>query len=181
MMAPCGGLISGVNRVTPNIPRLVMVKVASAKSATVSRLAAARDASSFNATPVSSTESVSAMRMTGTTKPYGVSMATDILTCSGWIAASSSKRLFMRGCRPSAFAVSQISRAVTLTRWPSSAISALIRARRAASWSASSSQLTENWGISRALCSIRLAIVFCAMPKGIRSGPGFPTGAVPSS
>jgi hypothetical protein len=35
--------------------------------------------------------------------------------------------------------------------------------------------------MSRALCSIRLAIVFCTMPKGTRSGPGFPPGSAPLS
>ena len=81
-IAPSGGLITAVNSLMPNIPRLLIEKVAPVYSSGLSLRDRARSASSLTSPAISSSDFASAARTTGVIKPFSVATATPMSACS---------------------------------------------------------------------------------------------------
>ena len=173
-----------VNRSTPSIPRLLIVKVPPLSSAGFSLLALARALRSAISAPSAASPFLPASWTTGTINPSSRATAIPMLA-SGirriWLLARSSW-LLIRGWRASAQAQALAITAVTLIRAAPSGRRAFARARSASSALTSMSASNVICGASWALFCSRRAMVLRIPLKGrvliaIGAGAASTTGA----
>src|SRR3954469_25988462 len=173
-IAACGGVSTAVKLSTAYMPRFEIVKVPPSRSSARSFASRARPTRSARAPAISVSESRSAPRITGTTRPWGAETARPALALGWRRMASSVNSEFPSRWRMSACAQIFVRTSVTVMRTSGS------RSRSLATRAFTRVMSAEAWSWKTGTCHAsvrRRAIVLRMFESGIRSTSPVGAGA----